>query len=1011
MTLRWTGALSCLLLVLLPTAAGAATLQSAPWPFSAMPAAQSVAPGQSAEERDGGERVPVRSVAVVPFLNISRDAADDWIGDGIAETVSADLESLKGLVVIGRDVVASALGTDASGSLDASAAARLGRAVEAGWVVTGGYQRVGPRLRIIARLVDVRIGLVAETLTADGTLDEIFVLQDRIVAELAVGLAVGQARIPPARRAAAGRPGAGAGFLGEGEGDDPRDAADPVSRGRADGASAGVASPPVTGGIILPGGDPVGRPGRRGSSREAGVPGPDLGAGGPAPTSGVAASAGVLIGRPSVTATLAVEPPRIDGQLDDAVWQRAAVITEFVQTSPVEGAPATEDTEVYIAFDSTHLYLAMYAHYSNPGMMRANRVDRDRASFSDDTISVYFDTFLDQQRAFVFTLNGYGVQGDSLMGGSRGGRGGGFRGGSSGGTPRGDSSWDVLFDSGGTLVDDGWTAEMAIPFKSLRYPSSDTHRWGFQIARSIRGKAETVVWSPVSRDVSGFMPQMGLLDGLRGLSTSRNLEILPTVTAIQVGSLDRSTGTFGEEGQPEGGLNFKYGLTSNLTLDFTYNPDFSQIESDRPQIEVNQRFPLFFSELRPFFLEGQEVFNIRGPATLIHTRTIVDPRYGAKLTGKVGKTTLGVLFANDEAPGNVDDLTDPLFGTTAMSVMGRVRYDLYSESHIGAIFTDREYLESSSRLVGADGRFRLNPTTSADFMAITTLNHGLDGTETSGEMYDLGLRHNGRNLNYSISGYQIDPEFETKVGFIRRRDIRRLSTSVSYRWWPESWIINWGPSLSHSRNWNFDDVLEDEDTQLRLSASFAKNISLNGSVRREMERFGGIDFFKNRYSVSSNVNTSRAVSFGGSVNWGQQVRFSGTPFLGDSTSGNARVSLRLFSRLQASLNMSTSRLIDPLDQTEVFDVKIFRTQTTYQFTDRFLLRNIMEYNTFNRTLGANLLFTYRVNSGTVFYLGYDDRYKQGDLLFDDDGEPLFFTTDFERTSRAIFTKISYLFRY
>ena len=1012
MTIRWTRALSCLLL--LPPAAGAATLQGAPGPFSAMLAEQSVAPpGQSAEgERDGAERVPARSLAVVPFLNISRDAADDWIGDGIAETVAADLESLGGLVVVGRDVVASVLGADAPGSLDAAAAARLGRSVGAGWVVTGGYQRIGPRLRITARLVDARTGLVAETLTADGTLDEIFVLQDRIAAELAVGLAVGQARTPLARNAAAGRPDAGAGSRGEGEGDDPRNGVDRSGRSLGDGAAGGVVPPPVTGGIIMPGGDPGERPGGRGSGGGGGVQGRGPGAAGPALSPGVDTSAGVLTGRPSVTATFANEPPRIDGQLDDAIWQRAAVITEFVQRSPVEGAPATEDTEVYIAFDSTHLYIAMYAHYSNPGMVRANRVDRDRASFSDDTISVYFDTFLDQQRAFVFTLNGYGVQGDSLMGG---GRGGGFRGGPGGGTPTGDRSWDVLFDSSGTPVDDGWTAEMAIPFKSLRYPSGDTHRWGFQIARSIRGKNETVVWSPWSRDVSGFMPQMGLLDGLRGLSTSRNFEILPTVTAIQARSLDTSTGTsrgqFTEEQQPEGGLNFKYGLTSNLTLDFTYNPDFSQIESDRPQIEVNQRFPLFFSELRPFFLEGQEVFDIRGPVNLIHTRTIVDPRYGAKLTGKLGKTTLGVLVANDEAPGNVDDPADQAFWRTASSFIGRVRYDLYSESHIGAIVTDREFLDGYSRLVGIDGRFRLTPTTSADFMAITSQNRALDGTESSGPMFDLGLRHNGRNLSYSISGYSLDPEFDTQVGFVRRRDIRRVSTSVSYRWWPESWIINWGPSLNYSRNWNFDDVLEDESTQLRLNASFARSIRFTGSVRRGMERFGGIDFFKNRYSVTGNVGTSRVISFGGGFNWGQQVRFSDTPFLGDSTSGNMFVSLRPFSRLQASLNMNTSRLIDPLDQTDVFDVKIFRTQTSYQFTDRFLLRNIMEYNTFNRTLGANLLVTYRVNSGTVFYIGYDDRYKQGDLIFDDDGEPLFFTTDFERTNRAFFMKMSYLFRY
>jgi hypothetical protein len=486
---------------------------------------------------------------------------------------------------------------------------------------------------------------------------------------------------------------------------------------------------------------------------------------------------------------------------------------------------------------------------------------------------------------------------------------------------------------------------------------------------------------------------------------------LPTFTAIQAGSLDTSTGNFDEERQPEGGVNFKYGLTSNLTLDFTYNPDFSQIESDRPQIEVNQRFPLFFSELRPFFLEGQEVFDIRGPVTLIHTRTIVDPRYGAKLTGKVGKTTMGVLFANDEAPGKVDDPADRAFGMAANTVAGRVRYDLYSESHIGAILTDREFLDSYSRMAGVDGRFRINPTTSADFMAISSQNRDLDGNERSGPMFDLGLRHNGRNLSYSISGYSLDPEFDTEVGFVRRRDVKRVSSNVSYRWWPESWIINWGPSLSHSRNWNFEDVLEDESTQLRLNASFAKNIRFNGSVRREMERFGGIDFFKNRYSLGGNVSTSRAISFGGGFNWGEQVRFSGTPFLGDSTSGNLFMMLRPLSRLQSSINVNTSRLVDPFDQTEVFDVKIFRASTTYQFTDRLLLRNIMEHNTFSGTLGANLLVTYRVNSGTVFFIGYDDRYRQGDLIFDDDDEPLYFTTDFKRTNRAFFTKISYLFRY
>ena len=190
-------------------------------------------------------------------------------------------------------------------------------------------------------------------------------------------------------------------------------------------------------------------------------------------------------------------PPTVDGLLDDAVWSNAARITEFVQREPLDGAPATEDTDVFLAYDESNLYLAFHAKYEDPRIMRANRVDRDRAGFGDDTISVYFDTFLDQQRAYVFSVNGYGVQGDSIVAGRRGGGGGGggFGGGGRGGVPRGDRSWDALFESGGQPVADGFTAEMAIPFKSLRYPARPDgapHTWGLQIVRRIQGKDTSV---------------------------------------------------------------------------------------------------------------------------------------------------------------------------------------------------------------------------------------------------------------------------------------------------------------------------------------------------------------------------------------------------------------------------------------------------------------------------------------------------------------------------------------
>ena len=954
------------------------------------------------------------TVAVIPFSNITGDAADDWIGAGLAESVMADLRDVPGLSVIGREVLLEArrsLG-EAPDRSDERVATDLGRELGVTWLVAGGYQRVGDLIRITARLVDVASGSVIRTAKIDGAVSELVSLQAQIVSQLGdeMGLA-GRSPVAaelPRRSAPSGAANAEGAQAEASEGIllPQRRSAEAASP--QDTAGGTVAPADVAGGLTID-------TDAAGPGRPTQPSGPGRGGRG-APAAGGAAGGPVLVGgRPTINAVRTSTPPDVDGRLDDVVWRDAVRITEFVQTTPVEGAAATEDTEVYIAYDDSNIYFGFYVHYSDPSLIRAYRVDRDRI-WRDDKMSVYFDTFLDQQRAYVFSVNGYGIQGDSLMGGGGrfggrgGGGGGGFRGGF-GGVPRGDSSWDALFDSAGGLVADGWTAEISIPFKSLRYPSrgsGEPHSWGFQIVRSIRSKDETVVWSPVSRGISGFLTQMGVLQNMTSLSTSRNLEILPTFTGIQVGSLDTTTGVFADDDvTPEGGLNVKYGVMPNLTADFTVNPDFSQIESDRPQIEVNQRFPLFFSELRPFFLEGQEVFSTRGPANLVHTRTIVDPRFGGKLTGKVGKVTLGVLVADDEAPGKRDDRADPAFGQTAQFFIGRFRYDMYSESYIGAIVTDREFMDAYSRVAGIDGRFRLGQTNDFDFRLVQSSTRREDGTELSGPTFNARFGHNGRNLSYSVSHSSVDPDFRTEAGFVRRTDTRDTNTNASYRWWPESWLINWAPRFSYSRNYNFDGVLEDEGINGGLNFSFARNIGLGISANRDMEQFGGINFWGWQYRTFFNVSTSRVVSVLGRFNWGDEIRFSATPFLGRSIGGWAMIGLRPFSRLQSSISANLSRLVDPRTDAEVFDVKIFRTETTYQFTERLLLRNIMEYNTFDRTLDANLLVTYRVNSGTVFYVGYDDHYEQGNWI-----DPLLFpTNEFRQTNCAFFAKFSYLFRY
>ena len=1012
----------------------------------AQPASSSVAAMERGSLQHG-------AVAVAPFVNISAEAADDWIGTGIAETVSADLEPLDNVSVVGREALLdeiSAAGLDSARTRtgDAERVVReASRRLGAAWLVTGGYQRIGDRMRITARLIDTETGTVAAGVKVDGAFGDLFALQDQVVHELDRAFdATANGGVYPAGNGN-GNGGGAFGELSPAAAGAQVSAAGPGARGRGPRGIEGL--PPRAGRVGPAGGagEPAG--GRFAppavAARPAPLPPADVtggvvlgapaGAGSAGPAAGFAAAAGILTGRPTLRPTRTDVRPDIDGRLDDLVWRDAVRITEFVQESPLEGAPATEDTEVWISYDDQNLYVAVHAHYEDPGIMRATRVDRDQ-SWRDDNITVYFDPFLDQQRAYALSVNGYNVQGDEIVnargrtgrggggGGGRSGGGGGFR---AQGIPWGDRSWDALFDSGAQIVDDGFTAEMAIPFKSLRYPQRGRdvpHRWAFQIVREIRHKDENVVWAPISRGVAGFLPQMGLLEGMTNLSMSRNLEIMPVATGIQLGSLDTSNGAFvTDKAQPEAGVNVKYGITSNLTADFTLNPDFSQIESDRPQIEINQRFALFYPELRPFFLEGAEIFNVFGPINFVHTRTIRDPDWGAKITGKVGRTSVGFLAANDAAAGSVAGLGGPLGDSAANVVIGRARYDLYAESHIGAMVTNRDFLGSYSRMALADGAFRLGRTQSVGFTAVQTDNRDLDGIDSRGTLFDVNYRLQGRNWNIFNGTYLLSPDFQTEVGFVQRTDQQRNVTTLGYRFWPESWIINWGPSVTYGRNWNFDNVLEDEQFEARLSTTFANNISGSVSVTRDMERFLGVNFQKSGYRAFGRISSSRKYSIGGFYRYGDEVRYQENPFLGRGGSGGMFITLRPVSRFQSQINLNTSRLIDPrvdpsVGDPLVFDVTIVRALSNYQFTDRLAYRNIVEFNTLQRTAGLNMLVSYRVNAGTVFYIGYDDRYRQADRIlgedFDGDGiaDYLFPSVDtLQRTNRAFFTKFQYLFRY
>ena len=313
----------------------------------------------------------------------------------------------------------------------------------------------------------------------------------------------------------------------------------------------------------------------------------------------------------------------------------------------------------------------------------------------------------------------------------------------------------------------------------------------------------------------------------------------------------------------------------------------------------------------------------------------------------------------------------------------------------------------SAGLPGSTAGSRMGRSHSAEFIAATSSNRDLDGAVRSGSLLDAEFRRDDRHLSYRVQYNEIAPEFGTAAGFVRRNDTRRFDADVQYDWRPESWVISWGPGFRYTRNVDHAGVLQDEDFRGDLNLRFARNVFFRADGRREMERFNGVDFHKTRFSVRNGIRSSRRFSIFYGVDWGDQIRFVDAPFLGRMFDYNVNVTLLPTSRLNAQFQVASARFTDARTGALEFDVKLLRAFTTYQFSDRLLLRNILEHDTGNGKVGINLLVTYRVNAGTVFYAGFDDRLQQGIYLDRDQ----FDSRHLQRHRRAFFTKLQYLFRY
>ncbi|MDT5122319.1 MAG: hypothetical protein QOC96_1801 [Acidobacteriota bacterium] len=483
------------------------------------------------------------------------------------------------------------------------------------------------------------------------------------------------------------------------------------------------------------------------------------------------------------------KPPVIDGKLDDAVWQQAVVLKDFYQVKPGDNTLPSKPTEVLIGYDAKFIYFGFHC-YDEPDKVRATVAKRDDI-FNDDFVGFYMDTFNDHRKAYEAFFNPLGVQADGIVTEGNGE----------------DFSVDWVMESKGVITKDGYTVEVAIPFKSLRYEAGKGKLWGVHfLRRTQRLNSELDSWMPLSRSNSSTLNQAGHLTGLEGISTERTLELIPSLTISETGKRVSSfvpppngaTDPGRMVNQPvkfDPGLTAKFGLTPTVTLDLALNPDFAQVEADQTVVTANQRFPIFFPEKRPFFLEGIDIFQT--PLTVVHTRAIVNPEVAVKLSGKLGRNTFGLMAASDKGPGNFigDERLDlnnaPFLDKKAYIGVLRLKHDLGTgEDTIGMIATTYNFIQKHGDVLGFDGRFRLDKQSVLTFQVAGTTSRRFFFEPDQGQnifrtgnafAYNFHYEVDGRNFGWNYDAHGFTKDYRADVGFTTRTNNNRHGLFVYYQ--------------------------------------------------------------------------------------------------------------------------------------------------------------------------------------------------------------------------------------
>jgi len=715
--------------------------------------------------------------------------------------------------------------------------------------------------------------------------------------------------------------------------------------------------------------------------------------------SAAAATAGIQAAEEARPLAKADEPPRIDGVLDDPVWLQAAPWTDFKTAKPDYGKPASEKTEMFAAYDRENLYVAFRCSDSDPAGIKTSIARRD-AIDSDDWTGVILDTFDDQQSGYIFVVNPQGIQMDGTL--DQNGN--------------GNADFDTVWSSAGKVSNGGYTTEIAIPFKSIRYPFRKILTMGVMGARVIVRKSEQDHFPEFAPDRGSMLAQLHRVT-LSDVKYERIVEILPATTFSQAHAA-RAGSWARESRQTEFSLTGKLGITSDLTLDAAYNPDFSQVETDAGQVDVNLRSSLYYSEKRPFFLEGKDHFTFAGVMeadplqTIVHTRNIVDPALGFKLTGKVGSRNLvSSIFALDEFPGHegLSPGDAGAAGRDAAFTILRYKRTLRQDSFMGGFYAGREFAGDYNRVAGADGRLRLSQTSLLEYHAFGSLSRDHDALDASaGSAVGLRYTYSSRQLNIEAGFSDISRNFRTDTGYLTRAGVTMLPGLLLYTFYPKSKFIQ----KIEPFYWGF--VARDRYCGLWENANiFALRLGMPRQSELRFDAIAGNEVFADRrFSISAwrirgYSQIVKQLYFEFSFRRGHLIYYDADdPFQGKGDRASLSVIFQPLEKLSSSLDLQHENLRREAGGETVYDYTVVRDRTTFQFNKYLFLRGIAEYNFYWKKLNLDVLASFTYIPGTVIYVGYGSVAEK--VYWN--GEEYLAASRFQQTRGSFFFKASYLWR-